>query len=880
MITQANALAGGHEIQLVSVTRSGEAPHYDIDPRIAVDYLVHAVPGEPPATVAGLVDAGTASRLAESESLLVPSRWDHQFSALTDVALEDALPKVRADVLVTVTPALLAAAVQLVASDVAVVHQEHRSSSDRTATLEPLLSFAPRADAVVVLTDSMATWLEEQLGAALPTTLSMPNPLPVGHAPRSRLDTGVIVAAGRLVREKQFGKLIAAFAEIADQIPGWRLRIFGDGPQRPELRRLVRAHQLWDRVELPGSTTDMRSEWAKASISALTSRAEGFPLVAQEAMAAGVPVASFDCAAGPREIIEHEVNGLLVAPDSVPGMAAALLRLATDDQLRSKLGAGAELSTRRYAPDVLAQQWVEIFKSVVSRRGSHADGRLLRRLTVDSTTAQPGEEPTEAPPQTTPAMARSAALDWAVRIARSVSDSWFVVPPHDSTTSTVVVPMPARDAFLRELAEGDGPTYLSLVDAGGFGWPERRGRPAELARDLRRGRTSGVSLEPWPRTAGKPTLLAQGCRVDVEFWEVAVNGDLVAPTTNPYLSRLPAGTATVDVEIEGVAARTIPLMKEPTVRECRFPIDVVYTWVDGEDPSWNESREQRLAGLTGTARLKESSGRARFTARDELRYSMRSIHLFAPWVRRIHLVTAGQVPDWLDPDHPRIRVVDHRQILPADTLPTFNSHAIETGLHRVPELTEHWIYVNDDVFLGRPVTAEAFFTAGGQSSVFLSDHSLGLPDPGAPPWLKAGWNNRRLLQDAFGVALTASLAHSPHPHRISVLQDIEQRFAEEVDRTAHSPFRSDTDLSLLSSLAQHYGLLTGSARSAEWDRGAFINLGAADVNRQLNRMLNREHDFFCIGDFHVLGLPPESLAGALSTFLQSYFPVAAPWEKR
>ena len=169
VITQANALAGEHEIQLVSVTRSSEAPHYDIDSRIAVDYLVHAVPGQPPSTVAGLVDAGTASRLAQSESLLIPSRWDHQFSALTDVALEDALPKVHADVLVTVTPALLAAAVQLVASDVAVVHQEHRSSSDRTATLEPLLSFAPRADAVVVLTDSMAAWLEEQLGAALPT---------------------------------------------------------------------------------------------------------------------------------------------------------------------------------------------------------------------------------------------------------------------------------------------------------------------------------------------------------------------------------------------------------------------------------------------------------------------------------------------------------------------------------------------------------------------------------------------------------------------------------------------------------------------------------------------------------------------------------------
>ena len=80
-------------------------------------------------------------------------------------------------------------------------------------------------------------------------------------------------------------------------------------------------------------------------------------------------------------------------------MAAALLRLATDDQLRSKLGAGAEQSTRRYAPDVLAQQWVEIFRVRAQPSGSRADGRLLRRLTVDSTTAQPGEEPTEAPPR-------------------------------------------------------------------------------------------------------------------------------------------------------------------------------------------------------------------------------------------------------------------------------------------------------------------------------------------------------------------------------------------------------------------------------------------------------------------------------------------------
>ena len=119
--------------------------------------------------------------------------------------------------------------------------------------------------------------------------------------------------------EKQFTKLVEAFADVADRLPGWRLRILGQGHQRPHLVRETRKRGLWDRVELPGTSTDMPSEWARASVFALTSRAEGFPLQMQEAMAAGVPCVSFDCASGPREIVRHEVNGLLVAPESIAG---------------------------------------------------------------------------------------------------------------------------------------------------------------------------------------------------------------------------------------------------------------------------------------------------------------------------------------------------------------------------------------------------------------------------------------------------------------------------------------------------------------------------------------------------------------------------------
>ena len=412
----------------------------------------------------------------------------------------------------------------------------------------------------------------------------------------------------------------------------------------------------------------------------------------------------------------------------------------------------------------------------------------------------------------TPAAARHAALALAVAAARSASDEWLVVPPHETGTPVVVLPMAARHRFLQELAAADVPSYLSLRDPAANGWHERRAPVPLLASDLLRGRTSMVAIEPWPVAAGagpsQASVLGQGCTVEVEFWEEGVDGQLVAPTRNRYAQRLPRWAATVTTSVDGLDVPTLPLMAAPTVHECTFPVDVVVTWVDGRDPAWNQARLDRLAGLSGTATTRESSGRARFVSRDELRYAFRSIHLFAPWVRKIHLVTAGQVPEWLDTTHPQVAVVAHEAILPADALPTFNSHAIESALHRLPDLAEHFVYLNDDFFLGRPLGPEAFFSPAGLAAVWLSPNTIGLDEtPDAAPYLKAAWNNRRLLQEAFGAVVTDNLAHAPYPHRRSVLEEIERRFPREVAATARSPFRSDTDLSLLSSFAQHFGLL-------------------------------------------------------------------------
>ena len=263
---------------------------------------------------------------------------------------------------------------QLAPADVALVHQEHRASSARVNDLGALLEFAPRADVVVSLTESMSRWLAGRLGGAAPELLVIPNPLPAQPQPRSPLDQKTFVTAGRLAPEKQFEHVVDAFWRIHEEIPGWTLRIWGDGPRADNLAAQVRKLGLEDRVELPGPTDDIAAEWARTSVAVLASKGEGYPLVLQEAMSAGVPAVSYDCPSGPREIITHDVDGLLVPPSSKAALAAAMLRVATDDDLRARLGAAALARSERWDGQTLARQWVRD----VPRRRSRAESTRSR----------------------------------------------------------------------------------------------------------------------------------------------------------------------------------------------------------------------------------------------------------------------------------------------------------------------------------------------------------------------------------------------------------------------------------------------------------------------------------------------------------------------
>lgn len=139
-------------------------------------------------------------------------------------------------------------------------------------------------------------------------------------------------------------------------------------------------------------------------------------------------------------------------------------------------------------------------------------------------------------------------------------------------------------------------------------------------------------------------------------------------------------------------------------------IDLVYLWVDGNDPEWIRKHES-VGGKTSTGTQAECKGR--YADNDELKYSLRSVELYAPWIRKIFIVTDNQVPAWLDRDNPKVEIIDHKDILPPAALPCFNSSVLEHFIYRIPGLSEHYLFANDDMLLNRAVSPSDFFTPEG-----------------------------------------------------------------------------------------------------------------------------------------------------------------------
>lgn len=503
------------------------------------------------------------------------------------------------------------------------------------------------------------------------------------------------------------------------------------------------------------------------------------------------------------------------------------------------------------------------------------------------------------------AEAAASNLDLVVAALEQSGSAYFLVPA-SRTRHTVGVNAVDRERFLTTLeARNTGKAvFIGRPLSGGQLKHPALFMDGVLPTALRTApilRIGENHLGPEGQLLGGPELAC-----DVEFWEdgaqllASEDGQrrlaqvqpqasadifaesLVTSRNNGITDVLPVSEqqpATVRVGERELPSFTVLTL--PTVNEVTFPVDVVYTWVDGEEPEMRAKRARYQERGTAEILDKETNA-SRYTSHDELKYSLRSLAMYADFVRHIYIVTDGQKPHWLDDNASGITVVDHRDIFPADVLPVFNSHAIETRLHHTPGLSDHYLYFNDDVFVGRRITPEHFFHGSGLMKIPVSPLKIGVgkPHPEETATNSASKNVRRLLLEKFGRMTTQNFMHTPLPQQRETLQALEELFPEDIRRTTASRFRSPSDIAMTAPLLYQYALMTGSGVPSKFSF-RYVNISRPDAERRLTDLRrNRRFDFFCLNDVDVSPEEREQVSVQMHEFLEDYFPFPSPFEKQ
>ncbi len=305
-------------------------------------------------------------------------------------------------------------------------------------------------------------------------------------------------------------------------------------------------------------------------------------------------------------------------------------------------------------------------------------------------------------------------------------------------------------------------------------------------------------------------------------------------------------------------------------------VDAVYTWVNHADPDWAAA----YADHSGSVQMAtDADALSRFHSNDELRYSLRSVAVNAPWINRIYVLTNCAKPDWLNDEDPRLIWVDHAEVMPKAALPTFNSHAIESCLHKIPNLSEHFLYLNDDVFLARPLDKGFFFDQAGASSSFLETYGMVSGDvvEGDPDYLNASRNVAGLLRDDLGFVPTQLHQHTCFALRKSVLAEIETKWQDQFDALRANRFRTSGDLNVTSFLYHHYAIATGKARVGVV-QNAFVKSMDVRWRDKLKTAAQTKYHTLCINEGGV-DAPASDWHPAVQNFLRTKFPNRADWER-
>lgn len=355
VVNQANALAGHHDVEVVTVFGDFARLPFKLDKRVRRRRLMKVDRSWPRRQILERLEKRPSKHVPEDETRF------SSFSRATDVVLKRYLSGLRGGVIVTTRPALNILAAKFGSSAVVRIGQDHMNYRSYPAGLAgQMRRWYPKLDAVATLTTRDAAEFTEALGPEARVE-RIPNLVPMPDNEPAPLDSTVAVAAGRLTPQKGFDMLIDAWAKVVTRHPDWELRIFGVGSHRDALRTQVESTGMSGHVRLMGSTKKLEKQIRASAMYVLSSRYEGLPMTILEAMQQGVPVVAFDCHTGPADIITHDRDGILVPPTDVDALAAAITEMIENPERRRALGAEAHKSIRRFSGESIRPRWEKLY---------------------------------------------------------------------------------------------------------------------------------------------------------------------------------------------------------------------------------------------------------------------------------------------------------------------------------------------------------------------------------------------------------------------------------------------------------------------------------------------------------------------------------------
>ncbi|GER74419.1 Stealth CR1 domain-containing protein [Weizmannia acidilactici] len=325
-------------------------------------------------------------------------------------------------------------------------------------------------------------------------------------------------------------------------------------------------------------------------------------------------------------------------------------------------------------------------------------------------------------------------------------------------------------------------------------------------------------------------------------------------------------------------------------------IDFVITWVDGNDESWNKLKNKYSPKNNTDARVN------RYRDLNILQYWFRGVEQFAPWVRKIHFVTCGHLPNWLNLEHPKLNIVNHSDYIPQEYLPTFSSHPIELNIHRIKNLSNYFVYFNDDTFITKPVKKSDFFHKNLPCDMAILDaialtEKISYINSNNINIINKYFNKKKVIKNNFfkwinlkyGKQLYRTLVlfpwdnftglfspHLPIAYNKKTFEEVWNKEYELLNQTCMNKFRSTSDVNHW--LFRYWRLVKGEFYPCSPLIGKYYEVTSiSSCNDIFNSILKKKYKLLCIND-SIVESDFEIIKKNLAFYFQKILPSKSSFE--